>query len=94
MLVFWSSAWFRGRLVFKAHRLLYHSSLGSKVIKKQKRTLRAALRWRRAWRSWVPRKGICGSMFSFDDTKLVGMLSRGGKVVRRIAAACGVVECS
>ena len=27
------------RLVFKAHRLVYHSTLGSKVIKKQKKTL-------------------------------------------------------
>ena len=28
--------WFRGGLVFKAHRLLYHSTLGSRVIKKKK----------------------------------------------------------
>jgi len=28
---------FRGRLVFKAHRLLYHSTLGLRVIKKKKR---------------------------------------------------------
>ena len=27
---------FRGGLVFKAHRLLYHSTLGSRVIKKNK----------------------------------------------------------
>ena len=27
---------FRGGLVFKAHRLLYHSTLGSRVIKKKK----------------------------------------------------------
>jgi len=26
---------FRGGLVFKAHRLLYHSTLGSRVIKKK-----------------------------------------------------------
>jgi len=26
--------WFRGGLVFKAHRWLYHSTLGSRVIKK------------------------------------------------------------
>ena len=26
----------RGRLVFKAHRLVYHSTLGSRVIKKKK----------------------------------------------------------
>ena len=26
--------WFRGGLVFKAHRRLYHSTLGSRVIKK------------------------------------------------------------
>jgi len=29
---------FRGGLVFKAHRLLYHSTLGSTVIKKKKNT--------------------------------------------------------
>jgi hypothetical protein len=28
---------FRGGLVFKAHRLLYHSTLGLRVIKKKKR---------------------------------------------------------
>jgi hypothetical protein len=27
----------RGGLVFKAHRLLYHSTLGSRVIKKKKK---------------------------------------------------------
>jgi len=27
--------WFRGGIVFKAHRLLYHSTLGSRVIKKK-----------------------------------------------------------
>ena len=29
---------FRGGLVFKSHRLLYHSTLGSKVIKKRRRS--------------------------------------------------------
>ena len=29
--------WFRGGLAFKAHRLLYHSILGLRVIKKRKR---------------------------------------------------------
>ena len=28
--------WFRGGLIFKAHRLLYHSTLGSRVTKKKK----------------------------------------------------------
>ena len=28
---------FRGGLAFKAHRLLYHSSLGSRVIQKKKK---------------------------------------------------------
>ena len=32
--------WFRGGLVFKAHRLLYHPTLGSRVIKKKKKYLR------------------------------------------------------
>ena len=31
---------FRGGLVFKAHRLLYHSTLGLRVIKKKKEALR------------------------------------------------------
>ena len=31
---------FRGGLVFKAHRLLYHSTLGSKVMKKKRKCLR------------------------------------------------------
>ena len=36
---------FRGGLVFKAHRLLYHSTLGSRVIKKKRRrcTLRGSV---------------------------------------------------
>jgi len=29
--------WFRGELVFKAHRFLYHSTLGLRVIKKRRR---------------------------------------------------------
>ena len=29
---------FRGGLVFKAHTLLFHSTLGSRVIKKEKKT--------------------------------------------------------
>ena len=32
-----SSTWIRGGLVFKAHRWLYHSTLGSRVIKEQKK---------------------------------------------------------
>jgi len=28
--------WFRGGLVFKAHKLLYHSTLGLRVVKKKK----------------------------------------------------------
>jgi len=31
------SSWFRGGLVFKAHRWLYHSTLGSRVMKKKKK---------------------------------------------------------
>ena len=31
---------FRGGLVFKAHRLLYHSTLGLSVIKKKKKWLK------------------------------------------------------
>ena len=29
--------WFRGGLVFKAHRILYHSTLGFRIIKKKNR---------------------------------------------------------
>jgi len=32
--------WFRGGLVFKAHRLVYHSTLGLRVIKKKKKKKR------------------------------------------------------
>ena len=32
-------SWFRGGLVFKAHRLLHHSTLGLGVIKKKKTDL-------------------------------------------------------
>ena len=28
--------WFRGGLVFKAHRLLYHSTAGVRVIKRER----------------------------------------------------------
>ena len=31
---------FRGGLVFKAHRLLYHSTLGSRVIKEKKNVIK------------------------------------------------------
>jgi len=39
--------WFRGGLKFKAHRLLYHPTLGSRVIKKKKRTMEndGAVQW-------------------------------------------------
>jgi len=33
---------FRGGLVFKAHRLVYHSTLGLTVIKKKKKVTRSA----------------------------------------------------
>ena len=36
---------FRGGLVVKAHRPLYHSTLGSKVIKKKKQVEVDARRW-------------------------------------------------
>jgi len=40
--------WFRGRLVFKAHRLLYHSTLCLKVIKqKEREESGTSLVWRR-----------------------------------------------
>ena len=34
---------FRGGLVFKAHRLLYHSTLGLRVIKKKKNGMHDAV---------------------------------------------------
>ena len=37
---------FRGELVFKAHRLFYHSALGLRVIKKKKK---GADEWRSGW---------------------------------------------
>ena len=38
--------WFRGGLVIKAHRLVYHSTLGSRVIKKKSKSL-----------AWSPKAG-------------------------------------
>ena len=35
--------WFRGGLVFKAHRLVYHSSPGSRVIKQEGKGVRFSL---------------------------------------------------
>ena len=40
---------FRGGLVFKAQRLLYHSTLGSSVIKKEERTVVRQLFWSLRW---------------------------------------------
>ena len=40
--------WFRGGLVFKAHGLLNHSTLGLRVIKKKRRTLTGLRRPARA----------------------------------------------
>jgi len=37
---------FRGGLVFKAHRLVYHSTLGLRVIKKKEKRLREVARFR------------------------------------------------
>ena len=34
--------WFRGGLVFKAHRLLYHLTLGLRIMKKKKKERRNA----------------------------------------------------
>ena len=43
---------FRGGLVFKAHRLVYHSTLGSRVIKKKKKDV-AAVEHERGFRHCV-----------------------------------------
>ena len=40
---------FRGGLVFKAHRLLYHSTLGLRVIKKKKKKWRGNTKRREVW---------------------------------------------
>ena len=48
---------FRGGLVFKAHRLVYHSTLGSRVIKKKK-----TLSLRRLFSSSL-RSSKCSSQF-------------------------------
>ena len=39
---------FAGGLVFKAHRLVYHSTLGSRVIKKKKKVYPSQVRARMA----------------------------------------------
>ena len=43
---------FRGGLVFKAHRPLYHSSIGLRAIKKKKEKVGG---WSRGWTSVSPR---------------------------------------
>jgi hypothetical protein len=35
-LLYINMQWFQSELIFKVHRLLYHSTLGLKVIKKKK----------------------------------------------------------
>ena len=42
-----TARWFRGGLVFKAHRLVHLSVLGSRVIKKKKDGRNLAMRLRR-----------------------------------------------
>jgi len=57
---------FRGGLVFKAHRLLHHSTLGSSVIKKKKKKpyhggslgRRAVGRGREGDREWRDTRGV------------------------------------
>jgi len=41
--------WFQGGLEFKAHRLLYHSTLGSRVIKKRRAWKTSVTQGRTAW---------------------------------------------
>ena len=43
---------FRGGLVFKAHRLLYHSPLGFRVIKKKKKKKTSNLAQSSQWSRW------------------------------------------
>jgi len=60
---------FRGGLVFKADRLLYHPTLGSRVMKKKKKHHLAARRWARAMLSMHR----TGSVASFtEDTIFLG----------------------
>jgi len=61
--------WFRGGLVFKAHRLVHHSTLGLRVIKKKKRVYRSGSGGRAA-RGW--RKGLRLAPRRDADRHLIG----------------------
>jgi hypothetical protein len=51
-------------LIFKAHRLVYHSTLGSRVIQKKKRTVRYLL-LRVGFHNWGVRVRVWGEAFRF-----------------------------
>ena len=52
----------RGGLVFKAHRLVYHSTLGLRVIKRKKKGLSAYAR--APWCRSLVRRGICPHIYA------------------------------
>ena len=56
---------FRGGLVFKAHRLVYHSTLGLRIIKKKKRVEDAAER------TWFTSTEMCGGSEASSYLRLI-----------------------
>jgi hypothetical protein len=53
------------RIVFKAHRLLYHSTLGSRVVKKKKRQTWRALFQMRGERPYIPAASVADALQGF-----------------------------
>jgi len=68
---------FRGGLVFKAHRLVYHSTLGWRVIKKKK-----SLKWNMEGESG-PLRAVHVSRHKWPG----GLVSRGSQPVRKPGAS-------
>jgi len=72
---------FRGGLVFKAHRLVYHSTLGLRLIKKNKKTGR----WARWW--WWPTATTCCSHSISLRNQSTPDCERAGAINQLIAGA-------
>ena len=68
---------FRGGLVLKAHRLLYHSTLGSRVIKKKKNILHFGV-WRTVLRA--TRKPVTPGESALSNPARLGSTCAGRRV--------------
>ena len=86
---------FRGGLVFKAHRRLYHSTLGLRAIKKGGRTgsewvepgIHASMLWRRTVSTFVDPFRVQGAGFRVQGS---GFGVQGSGSVSTFVDPCGV----